>query len=848
MPFFAYLWLFLFAVTLKAEPAPADPPHADLIRKWDQDSFVRGQRLYESICMTCHGTPEREGTLPTARPFWKEPFKNGSDPLSLYKTLSQGLGQMPAWTFLTPEQRYDAIHYIREAYVRTNNPAAYFKISEEYLTGLPQGGPVEKTVEMIAFEKGPPYKRMEFGPALFWTLQVETNNIAYKGIAVRVDEGPGGVSKGHAWILYDQDTMRVAAAWTGDEFIDWRGIAFDGSHGTHASIMGKKLFVNPPGPGWADPENGQWHDPRLRGRDDKPYGPLPREWAHYEGIYYHRNKVVIAYTIGGTRILEQPGYENGVFVRTLNISALERELTMRVAPDSVKVAVNSPATLVRTNGFSYLRIPPSPLSSKIRVVIGSDTIPGTEIADLSPVTQGGPSRWNPPLATRGKLLSENGPFAVEELVPPPDADNPWHTWMRFGGFDFFKDGKRAAICTWNGDVWTVSGVDGDLTQLTWKRIASGLFQPLGVKIVDETIYVTCRDQIARLHDFNGDEEIDYVENFNNDHQVTEHFHEFAMGLQTDAEGNFYYAKSARHALPAVVPQHGTLLKVSKDGSRTEIVANGFRAANGVCINDDGTFFVTDQEGHWTPKNRINWVHRGGFYGNMFGYHDRTGSADSDMEQPLVWITNEMDRSPGELVRITSANWGALSGSLLSLSYGTGRVFLVPYEKMGSQLQGGVVQLPIPDFPTGVMRGRFHPGNGHLYACGMYAWAGNRQVDGGFYRIRATGKPFNLPLSLHAHTNALTIEFSDELERTSAENVSNYHIKTWSLKRSANYGSKHYDTKELSVTRATLEGKTVRLTVPEIVPTWSMEIRYDVRGRSGEPISQTIHNTIHVLAP
>jgi hypothetical protein len=41
-----------------------------------------------------------------------------------------------------------------------------------------------------------------------------------------------------------------------------------------------------------------------------------------------------------------------------------------------------------------------------------------------------------------------------------------------------------------------------------------------------------------------------------------------MGLQTDTDGNFYYAKAARHALKAVVPYHGTLLKVSKDGSKT----------------------------------------------------------------------------------------------------------------------------------------------------------------------------------------------------------------------------------------------------------------------------------------
>ena len=39
--------------------------------------------------------------------------------------------------------------------------------------------------------------------------------------------------------------------------------------------------------------------------------------------------------------------------------------------------------------------------------------------------------------------------------------------------------------------------------------------------------------ITKLHDLNGDNEIDYIESFNNDHQVTEHFHEFAMGLQTD---------------------------------------------------------------------------------------------------------------------------------------------------------------------------------------------------------------------------------------------------------------------------------------------------------------------------
>ena len=207
---FVSLALLTFALGAGAE----EIDHAQMIRAWDDQSFARGRQLYDVMCITCHGTPEKEGTLPTSRKFWLEPFKNGNDPFSMYKTLAKGFGQMPAWTFLTPEQRYDAIHYVREAFIRPQNPAAYFKVDERYLASLPK-----ETVSESGGtgEKVPQYLRMDFGPALFWTLQVESNNIAYKAIAVRLDEGPGGVSKGHAWMLYDHDTMRVAAGWTGDQ-------------------------------------------------------------------------------------------------------------------------------------------------------------------------------------------------------------------------------------------------------------------------------------------------------------------------------------------------------------------------------------------------------------------------------------------------------------------------------------------------------------------------------------------------------------------------------------------------------------------------------------------------------
>ena len=310
-------------------------------------------------------------------------------------------------------------------------------------------------------------------------------------------------------------------------------------------------------------------------------------------------------------------------------------------------------------------------------------------ASLEPFTKGGPRRWPEVLKTQAVVGGDAQAFAIDVLTHP--ANNPWNCQMRLTGFDFHADGRRAAVCTWDGDVWLVEGIDAPAKGLTWQRIASGLFQPLGLKIVKEKVHVSCRDQIVILHDLNGDGETDFYECFNNDHQVTEHFHEFAMGLQTDAEGNFYYAKAARHALKAVVPQHGTLLRVSKDGAKTDILATGFRAPNGVCVNPDGTFFLTDQEGFWVPKNRINLVERGGYYGNFWGYHDVTDPSDAAMKQPLCWITNAFDRSPSELLWVTGDGWGPLKGSLLNFSYGYGKVYVVPHEKVGGQVQGGHVR-------------------------------------------------------------------------------------------------------------------------------------------------------------
>ncbi len=1088
------------------EPLPeyeADIDHAGMIAALNDDSFQRGAILYQRSCARCHGTREQPGTMPSARRFFDSEFKNGNDPLSLYRTLTHGYGLMVAQRWMVPRQKYDVIHYIREHFIRNDNPDQYFAVTGPYLAGLPAGtgrgpDPVERT----------PWSDMDYGNFLFNTLEVGTDgsNIAYKGIAIRLDEGPGGVSQGRHWMLYEHDTMRVAAAWSGSGFIDYHGIHFDDQHNVHPRITGDLHFANDHQPGWANPQTGSFADDlRLVGRDGKRYGPLPAQWLKYRGLYQYGNRAVLEYTVGDTAILESPSLEfrdgQPVFTRTLNLDPRNQPLLVRVAdvgdlqraaevdanvalfesrpdddanpeipgfdgrhfvvadqvlnwhqdltvlarirtdrggtilcqtadqsewvrggsslfirdgrlvfdigwvgaitsrrrvddgqwhtlalvrdPDAATVqlfidgqldqsgnlatgddypdpvlrfgftADNFPNPLSNFTGqISHLMVwnrllgaaeiagldpagnvtdqnligdwrfhgspipasrvvdrspsqnnalwienraaahnPPSALWARVigmsdpvwQVVDGSLCLqipagpspleiaiatgglperesmrvkfednpgqPADSIAHLRAMTGGGPPPFPDVLTSvvTTRPQADSDPFAVDFLEHP--QNNPWHCRLRLTGLDF-RDEHTLLVCTWDGSVWEVAGISGT-APLKWRRVANGLFQPLGIHVLNDQVYVTCRDQIVALQDLNGDGVFDYYRAFNSDHQVTEHFHEFAMGLQSDADGNRYYAKSARHALPALVPQHGTLLKVSADGSQTEIVARGFRAANGVCLNPDGSFFVTDQEGHWNPKNRINWVEPGGFYGNMLGFHDITDESDAAMQQPLCWITNAFDRSPGELLWVPPDAWGPLGGSLLNLSYGMGQIFVVPHESVRfrgvDQLQGGMCALPIPLFPTGVMRGRFDR-HGDLYCCGMYAWAGNQQQPGGLYRVRYTGQSVYLPGRIATAPGKIAIEFASPLDPETIVDTDRYAIETWDIRRSAEYGSPHLNQRELGVAAAELrpDRHTLELSVPGLQPTRCMEIRCRIRTSDGRDVIRTIHNTIHAV--
>ena len=131
-------------------------------------------------------------------------------------------------------------------------------------------------------------------------------------------------------------------------------------------------------------------------------------------------------------------------------------------------------------------------------------------------------------------------------------------------------------------------------------------------MVDGKIIVLERGQLTRLHDLDGDGEADFYENVSNDWNTGSGEHSYDTCLETDPEGNFYFFKAGDTHLP----EGGCLLRVSRDGSKTEVFATGFRHPIGLSISPAGVITGADQEGNWMPATRIDIYHKGGFYGDM----------------------------------------------------------------------------------------------------------------------------------------------------------------------------------------------------------------------------------------
>lgn len=516
---------------------------------------------------------------------------------------------------------------------------------------------------------------------------------------------------------------------------------------------------------------------------------LPEGRRQYLGFYRYKNRVIFSYKIDGTEFLDAPQMIDGALRRVVE--------------------------------------------------------PRSQHPDRDHLS-GGSTRWPQEIRVRGEL-GRTKPYAIDKIPLP--KDNPWKALIYGSALDFFSDGS-AAIATMQGDIWIVNGLDESLQDVRWRRFASGLFQPLGMIIQDDQIYVLGRDQMTRLHDLNGNDEADFYESFSRVLETSTSGHDFTCGLWRDSAGRFYTASGKQG-----------VMRVSSDGQSAERIAYGLRNSDGLGLTPDGLVTIPSSEGDWTPASMIAAVRPDGrplnrlqgktpdFRGESF-----FGRPGTDLAQPpdlpMLFLPRGLDNSSGGQVYINSERWGPTRGQMVHLSFGAGRAFLLLRDESKGWIQGAVVPLA-GEFESGAHRGRFNPKDGQLYVTGMAGWGTYTTEDGCFQRVRCTDAETQLPTGFHIHENGIRVDFAKPIDASTASVASNHFAQAWNYRYSGAYGSAEYSSRRLGlrghdvlpVESATVlaDGRSLFLEIRELQPVNQLHLLVKTDTTDEFDLFMTVHH-------
>ena len=134
-------------------------------------------------------------------------------------------------------------------------------------------------------------------------------------------------------------------------------------------------------------------------------------------------------------------------------------------------------------------------------------------------------------------------------------------------------------------------------------------------------------------------------------------------------------------------------------------------------------------------------------------------------------------------------------------------------------------------------------------------------DGCLQRVRRTDAPLRLPTAVHAvrHRSGrggLELTFAVPLDPAFAADPDRWGCEAWTYRRTAEYGSPELKPSapdeeghdEWPVTAAELsdDGRTVRLTIPDLRPVMQYRVHGVLRGDDGVPMPVDVYGTLHAV--
>ncbi|MCA1962523.1 MAG: c-type cytochrome [Prosthecobacter sp.] len=648
------------------------------------------------------------------------------------------------------------------------------------------------------------------------------------------------------WACFDTELLRLACIWEGvpgKPPITPNALAPGSYHVAGQKTkdgqedlpkpLGKVWLANGLYPGWQVGEKPSFTDPREPAPSAEEVGRGPLKNARFLGVDLDASGPWLRYQVGDSLIRERLRAVKAAEMqieRVMEVSAvpaplalvlegdggIEKQRFEAMTPEEQKAYLNARSGL-QNNG--------SAPGVKMNVEFGSVTASFaasasprrvkwvrfhrkpwmlSESKDSSDVASK-PTHWPQAIPTPVTLSTSPDAFVIDSIPLP--VPNPWKRNVRLADLAFLNDQGDAAGVTFDGDVWLISGLKGDLEKVTWKRFASGLHEPMSIVVREGEIFVFDRNGIWKLIDSDNDRECDRYEMFCNLFAQTAETREFPNSMKLGPDGVLYISKGGQEGTTRG-KHNGTVIKVAADGKSFEVIGYGLRQPFIGVNPQTGMVTASDQQGHYVPSTPLHIIEKHHFYGHLPTIAEKEKYPEA-IADPWTWIPHPVNPSGVTQTWLLGSKMGPVDGELIHIGYNRPELFRVlPNRQSGTALQPvqspegqvkNLSHLTKPqaavvsfsrdfDFPT--LNGTVNPADGQLYVTGFQVWGTVATKLSGLARVRWTGKPRVLLMEVTPTDKGVLLRFNAKLDPKLATDPASYSAERWNYKRTAEYGSPH----------------------------------------------------------
>lgn len=501
------------------------------------------------------------------------------------------------------------------------------------------------------------------------------------------------------------------------------------------------------------------------------------------------------------------------------------------------------------------------------------------------------SAWIAAAVFSSSLLQAQEAAMEEDFFRIARVTVPEGVILEVGGLVTMPNGDLG-VSTRRGDVYIIENPTS--ARPHYRKFASGLHEILGLAYKDGALYCAQRGELTKLVDTDGDGKADLYQTVYA-WPISGHYHEYSFGPKIAPDGSFFVSGNVAFGNEqwwrgeSRVPWRGWAMKITEDG-KMEPWATGVRSPAGLGIID-GELFYTDNQGDWIGSGAVWHLPKGAFIGHPAGLRwsndpkspvkitvDQLYAKFNPQEEknaqgryikpenvvnakyatlmdvkkefpelkmPAVWLPHGiLGISNSEIVTIPQNTFGPFAGQLLVGDQGQSKIMRVFMEKVAGEYQGAAWDFR-SGFQAGVLRMSWAPDGSLFVGETDRGWGSAGDASMGLQRLVWNGRiPFEMR-TVKAMPDGFEIEFTQPVDKKSAQDIASYSVESFIYKYHAVYGSPPVDNKKLTIkgVKVSDDGMRARLVVDGLRKNYLHNIRLD-GVRNAENAYSLVHPSVY----